>query len=158
MNKVVVEKWIMALALLSLVIGTLACSLDRFDRDIVVTFDGNECLYSGPSDIESGTHMITVKNQTELTGWMRICRADEGKDWQDVLDFEFTPDPNPEGDLYWPTWCQEFPDSSVVNANADHVLYEYKILRDGQYFVIWEKNKPEGAWPCSPLTVRKAAE
>ena len=153
-----VERPSMALALFALVIGALACSVDRFDRDLVVTFDGSECLYSGPSDIETGAHMVTIKNQTELTGWLRICRADEGKVWQDVLDFEFTPDPNPEGDLYWPAWCEEFPVTSFVNANADNVLYEYEFVHEGQYFVIWEKNKPEGAWPCSPLTVREAAE
>ena len=158
MKKKAVEKTRMALVLLTLVIGALACNLDRFNRDIVVTFDGNACLYSGPTEIETGTQMVTVKNQTELTGWLRICRANEGKVWQDVLEFEFTPDPNPEGDLYWPAWCEEFPDSSVVNANADNVLYEYEFLNQGQYFVIWEKNKPEGVWPCSPLTVQKAVE
>jgi hypothetical protein len=154
MKKKVVGKPVMALALLLLAIGASAC---RSDDDIIITFDGNECVFSGPSEVETGTHMITVKNTTELTGWMRICRADEGKVWQDILDFEFTPDPNPEGDLFWPTWCQEFPTSSVANADANHVLHEYKLLNEGQYFVIWEKNKPEGAWPCAPLTVRKAA-
>lgn len=142
----------MGLALLLLALGVSAC---RGNNDIIVTFDGEECIFSGPSDIETGTYMITVKNKTELTGWMRICRPDEGKVWQDVLQFDFTPDP--EGDLVWPTWCQEFPDSSVANANAENVLHEYKLLQEGQHFVIWEKNIPDGAWPCAPLTVRKAA-
>jgi hypothetical protein len=152
MKKKVVKKSVKGLALLFLAIGASAC---RSNDDIIVAFDGNECIYSGPSDVETGSHMITVKNTTELTGWMRICKPDEGKVWQDVLDFDFTP--GPEGDFVWPAWCQEFPDSSVVNADAIHVLHEYKLLHEGQHFVIWETSKPRGALPCALLTVRKAA-
>jgi len=45
------------LTLLSLVIFASACS---GNDNIKVTFDGDECVLSGPSDLETGAHLITA--------------------------------------------------------------------------------------------------
>lgn len=85
-----------------------------------------------------------------------MCRGDKGKVWQDVLDFDFGDDEDTDTDIEWPPWCQGMPGSSVVSAESNQVVYEYKLRFEGQYFVIWEQNEPDAAWPCAPLTVRQA--
>lgn len=141
------------LTLLMLVIFASACS---GNDTIKVTFNGNKCVLTGPSDLETGAHLITVTNSFEFQGWMRIYRGDKGKVWQDVLDFDFRDDEDMDTELEWPPWCQGFPGSSVVSAESNQVIYEYKLRHEGQYFVVWEQNEPDAVWTCAPLTVRKA--
>ncbi len=153
MNKRVVGSIGIVLTLLLLVIFASACS---GNDAIKVTFNGDTCDLSGSSDLETGAHLITVENASELKGWMRICRGDKGKVWQDILDFDFSDDEDTDTNIEWPPWCQGFPGSSVVSAEANQVVYEYKLRFEGQYFVIWEQNEPDAAWPCAALTVQKA--
>jgi hypothetical protein len=153
MNKRAVGSMGIALTLLLLVIFASACS---GNDSIEVTFDGDKCVLSGPSDLETGAHLITVINSSEFQGWMRICRGDKGYVWQDILDFDFRDDADMDTELEWPPWCQGFPSSSVVRADSNQVVYEYKLRHEGQYFVVWEQNEPDAVWPCAPLTVQKA--
>lgn len=153
MNKRAVGPMCIVLTLLMLVIFASACS----GKDTIkVTFDGDKCVLSGSSDLDTGAHLITVENSSEFQGWMRMCRGDKGKVWQDVLDFDFGDDEDTDTDIEWPPWCQGMPGSSVVSAESNQVVYEYKLRFEGQYFVIWEQNEPDAAWPCAPLTVRQA--
>ncbi len=153
MNKRAVGSMGIILLLLMLVIFASACS----GKDTIkVTFDGDDCVLSGSSDLGTGAHRITVENTSQYSGWMRICRGDEGKVWQDVMDYDFGDGEDVDTHIEWPPWCQEFPDSSVVRAEANQVVYEYSLRSEGQYFVIWEQNEPDAAWACSPLTVRQA--
>jgi len=142
------------LTLLLLVIFASACS---GNDNIKVTFDGDECVLSGPSDLETGAHLITVLNSSEYQGWMLICQADKGKVWQDILDFDYDDGADSDTELEWPPWCLGFPSSSVASADSDQVVYEYSLRHEGQYFVVWEQNEPDAVWPCAPLTVRTAA-
>jgi len=57
------------LTLLLLVIFASACS---GNDNIKVTFDGDECVLSGPSDLETGAHLITADSDTELE-WPPWC-------------------------------------------------------------------------------------
>ena len=79
---------------------------------IAVTFDGNECVYSGPSEIEIGAYKITVRNTSGLLGWARICRSDEGYVWQDILNHDFSDDEDADDDIEWPSWCWGRPSES----------------------------------------------
>ena len=154
MNKRAVGSLSILLTLLLLVLLSSGCASDN---TLNVSFDGDECVLSGPSDLETGAHLITVENSSENQGWMRICRGDKGYVWQDILDFDFSDDEDIDTELEWPPWCQGFPASSVASADSNQVVYEYKLTHEGQYFVVWEQNEPDAVWPCAPLTVQDAA-
>ena len=153
MKKNTVVKLGIVVTMLLLFFLSSACASDN---TLKVSFDGNECVLSGPSDLETGAHLIEVQNTSEYQGWMRICRGDDGYIWQDVLDHDFRDDSDVDDDIEWPTWCQGFPSSSVASVESNNVVYEYKLRQEGLYFIIWDQNEPEAAWPCALLTVRKA--
>lgn len=153
MNKRAVGSMGIVLTLLLLVIFASACS---GNDSIKVTFDGNECVLSGSSDLETDVHLITVINSSDFQGRMTICRADKGKVWQDILDFDYGDDADTDSELEWPPWCLGFPGSSVVSEDSNQTAYEYTLRDEGQYFIVWEQNEPDAVWPCAALTVRKA--
>ena len=154
MKKRAVGLMSIALTLLLLVIFTSACS---GNDSIEVTFDGNKCILSGSSDLELGVHQITVINSSDFQGRMTICRADKGKVWQDILDFDYGDDEDMDSELGWPPWCLGFPSVSVISEDSNQVVYEYTLRDEGQYFVVWEQSEPDAVWPCAPLIVEKAA-
>ena len=94
---------------------------------IKVTFDGNKCVLSGHSDLETGAHQISVLNSSEFQGLMLICQADKGKVWQDILDFDYGDGADSDTELEWPPWCLGFPTSSVASEESNQVVYEYNL-------------------------------
>jgi hypothetical protein len=123
------------------------------DDTVKVVFDGEECVLSGPAELETGAHLVDVQNTSESKGWLRICWTREGYTWQDILDFDFTDDEDVDDNIEWPPWCLGNPASSVASADEDSIVYEYKFRHEGMYFFLWEQNDPELAFRCGPLSV-----
>ena len=140
----------LALFAMFLLLAITSCASDT---EIVVSFDGDECIFEGPEEVETGDQIVKKRNTSDLLGWAYFCRVEEGYFWQDTLDFIGVPG----SDSDWPTWCQGFPSSSVVDANSNEVVHEYKLRYEGEYHVIWYQNEPEGFWPCGVFDVIEAA-
>ena len=146
-----------SLSVISLLLISFTVSACAPGDEMTVTFDGDECIYSGPSGIETGTYRITVSNTSGLKGWERICRGNEGYTWEDMLDHDFTDDDDVDDYVEWPSWCMGAPSKSVAESDSSQVVYEYKFRHEGQHFILWEQDNPDAAWRCAPLTVLKAA-
>ena len=120
---------------LFLVLLSTSCTSDT---DIVITFDGNECIFDGPTEVETGDQIVKVRNTSGDIGNLDICRIDEGFVWQDTLDFIG----EPGSEVDWLHYCMGLPSSKVVDADSDEVVYEYKLKFEGEYHVYWKQTAP----------------
>jgi hypothetical protein len=152
MNKSTITTSSIGLILVLLLVLLTGCASDD---SLKVSFDGSECVLSGPAEVEADAHLIDVQNTTEGKGWLRVCWTKEGYTWQDILDFDFTDDEDVDDRIEWPPWCLGNPSSSVASADEDSVVYEYKLRQEGMYFFLWEQDDPEIAFRCGPLSVVK---
>jgi len=67
-----------------------------------LTFDGESCKYSGPTEIKSGSVTTIYLNNSERLSKVAISRLDEGKTVQDVLDYiEEVHNGDPNWTKYW---------------------------------------------------------
>jgi hypothetical protein len=72
-------------------ISLSACICSSKPVTAVLTFDGATCTYEGPEEISSGDMKITLKNSSEYEADIWIVKLDEGRTWQDILDYVGTP-------------------------------------------------------------------
>lgn len=137
-----VASWsIMLVTILALV----SCAPADTDREIVVTFDGQECHYEGPSVVNEGDRIITLNNIAEHDVNLTVTRIDEGKTWQDVLDnLEAFTIGTP------PTWTT-FVRSEVI---SDTPVARKYALTEGIYAILCWSTSPLGGWPAASLEVK----
>ena len=114
---------------------------------IVITFDGNECTVTGPTEIPTGNYPFVWNDLSEEQNsdfW--VCRLLEGKTYQDVLDLQSEP-----GE-YFPkeSWWVHPP--GYYSTTADVWIFIFDEA--GDYF-IFEATK-HNAWMCAPFTVIEA--
>ncbi|MGD2161542.1 MAG: hypothetical protein PVI81_04005 [Anaerolineales bacterium] len=128
------------------------------DPEFEITFDGEECFFTGSPEVQKGKHFVKVRNNSGHQGWMRICRGDDGYVWKDLINHDFRDDEDQDQDIEWPEWCRGFPRSSVASAASDFVIYEYVLRQEGLYFVIWEQNDPDAGWACGLITVEESTD
>jgi len=72
-------------------------------EDLVLTFDGESCQYDGPELILEGEIVIGLNNLTEDGLFFEVQKLDEGKTWQDMLDYFGEPGSKAPGGP--PTWA-----------------------------------------------------
>lgn len=123
----------------------VGCTQSETDKDIVITFDGEECTYDGPSVVDGGEQIITLKNNS---GWevnLDVSRIDEGKTWQDVLDHESGLESG-----HRPAWLT----SVVIGTSPDNPEAREYTLTEGLYSIVCWSSSPHVVWPAAPLEVR----
>ena len=54
---------------------------------LLITFDGKDCTYSGPTEIKSGQVTFIALNNSEGIVQVNMGRHDEGKTVQDMIDY-----------------------------------------------------------------------
>lgn len=57
-------------------------------RVLKLTFDGEQCLYEGPSELSPGEVEIGFENLSAERVWFDFVRLDDDKTIQDVLDYQ----------------------------------------------------------------------
>ena len=72
-------------------------------EDLVLTFDGESCQYDGPEVILEGEIVIVLNNLTEDSVFFEVQKLDEGKTWQDMLDY--LGEPGSKAQAGPPTWA-----------------------------------------------------
>jgi len=139
--------------LLILTIAMLSgCSPRAETRAITLTFDGETCQYDGPSAIPEGEVTIVLNNQSEYEMSLWAARLDEGKTWQDILDYIGQPGSSVE----LPSWAEWRVLASKAPDNPDATVY---TLEKGLYAVncctCGEIAGPRGVWPGAALEVTR---
>ena len=115
-----------------------------------VTFDGNECTLSGPTEIPTGEYRIPLNDQGHGGMYVWIGRVLEGRTWQDALDLQEYPSqwvPAPDWTTKAKITFHEY------DAEIDRTLFTYEFEEAGEYQVWLENKSAMKLWPCAPFTV-----
>ena len=133
-------------AVLSLLTGCTA------SQDIVLTFDGETCRYEGPDVVTEGEVTITLVNETDFEASLWMVKLDEGRTWQELLDYIGPPGTSVEP----PPWSSGNFLASKLPDNPDATVYK---LNEGLYGIccctcneLFKENK--GVWPGAAFEVR----
>ncbi|MFB3098592.1 MAG: hypothetical protein ACE1ZX_00970, partial [Acidimicrobiia bacterium] len=108
---------VIAAAAIVIIVGVVAFAFvandgtdvaDSDSRVVQLTFDGEQCIYEGPSVLSAGEGQVEVvyHNETSEESFFNFVRLDEGRTTQDMLDY--LADPNSSGAPSWTTgvWGQ----------------------------------------------------
>ena len=119
---------------------------------IVVTFDGNECTVSGPTELPTGEHSFLLKDLSGQGQYLYVSRLLDGKTFQDVLDLQSEPGvyyPKPS----WVVYAPRRPTERI--AEGEHV-YTFILNKEGEYAIYLGTSSPSSLWFCAPLKVMEA--
>jgi len=121
------------------------------EKYVVLTFDGETCHYEGPKVVTEGDLAVTLINNTDLDATWWIHRLDEGKTWQDMLDYIGLPG----SDVHPPPWASGGIITAPVSDNPNARVYTLKRgLYAISYCTCYELSGPRGVWPGALLEVR----
>jgi hypothetical protein len=151
--------WAILIMLLLVGCGTPAATPTSgpLPRDVAegieVTFDGNECIVSGPTELSIGEHSFVLKDLSEQNAYLLVSLLHDGKTFQDWLDEQSEP-----GVFARPSWV-EFPSQlgAPKKTNGGEV-WTYILRKEGEHFISVGEDLPDSKrlWFCSPLEVIEA--
>ena len=119
---------------------------------IVVTFDGNDCTVSGPTELPAGEHTFIFIDRSDMRGELWLVYLEDGKTFQDHLDLQSEP-----GEWYpKPPWV--FYDSRVSiesqESNGRRVdSSTWKLDKVGEHTILCYVPSPQMLWFAAPLMV-----
>ena len=121
-------------------------------EEIEVTFDGNECTVSGPTELPMGDHSFVLNDLSEMNAELWVLRLLDGKTFQDLLDERGEPG------MWWPQpgWVgyARHAGGPLKNANGGEV-WTYLVDIEGDYVIMVGEYTPASKriWFCPPLKV-----
>ena len=127
-------------------------------KNIEVTYDGNRCYASGPTELQKGENQFIFKNLTEDNVSLVVDPIRDGHSYQDVVDWagESGKDTHPTG-RDWPDWL-DWGTSTLVAIEKDESTGEELItldfwVRGGAYHISVVNTSTLLYYPCAPLQV-----
>lgn len=145
--RLVVKGWIYLLGLVILV----GCSGSSKEREAVINFDGETVQYQGPVEISPGDMKVTLNNQSEYSLDVFFLELEDGKNWQDMLDYVGIPG----SDVPPPPWVTNSTKMGVAN-DPNAFIYP---LQQGSYAVVLcrcnEILAPTQIWPVTAFEVEE---
>lgn len=121
-------------------------------REVTLKFDAKTCEYEGPEIIREGDLTISLLNESDYDASIWIVRIDDGKTWQDMLDYIGTPGSN----VHPPPWSSG---SIMTTTSPNHLNARIYTLKQGLYAICCctcgEATGPRGVWPGAPLEVKE---
>jgi hypothetical protein len=143
------QKMMIALVVLLLVSGCGTSQPAKKEETIdygELSFDGRECIVSGPAEVPTGEYRIVFNDTSEQPGLqLYVIGLDEGKTIQDLRDRQSEPGHYvPKADwAYYPPrqW-------SAADKDWEHILSEA-----GEYVIYVVSESANFLWFCSQITV-----
>jgi len=124
-------------------------------EEIEVTFDGNECTVSGPTELPIGEHSFILNDLSEMNAELWVLRLRDGKTFQYLLDEQ-----GERGGpgVWWPqpSWVvhARHTGGPLKNANGGEI-WTYVVDIEGDYVIMVGEYRPcsKRIWFCPPLMV-----
>ena len=142
--------------IISLLIVTLLMSACARNAEMIeVTFDGNDCIVTGPTELPAGEHTTIFIDQTDLVAELYLLNLEEGKTTQDILDGQSEP-----GEWYLnPGWV--FYDRRISTdseeSNGERVdTITWDLDKVGEHPIACYVPSPEKMWFVAHLWVVEA--
>ena len=108
----------------------------------MISFDGSECTYEGPTELVNGNWVIEFRDYSTRDVALNVSRIGEGHTWQEVLIAV--------GQHEWPSWLHANVLTKIVPDNQD--AREYSLSEDLYSIVCWDR-KSNDKWPAGSLKV-----
>ena len=112
--------------------------------DFEVTFDGNGCTVSGPTEVPIGDYSFLLNNVSSRRVKLIVAQLLDGHTFQDLVDLQTEP-----GDTYGiePWMSQPF------YYTKDHKIYTVSLDEAGEHAIVISEYKHVGIWHCVPFQV-----
>ena len=119
---------------------------------IVVTFDGNECTVSGPTELPTGEHSFLLKDLSGQRQVLYVGHLLDGKTFQDLLDRQSEP-----GE-YVPkvSWVIHAGKIGTERIAEGELVYTFSLNKEGEHAIYLGAADPLSLWFCAPLKVMEA--
>jgi len=119
---------------------------------IEVTFDGNECTVSGPTELPTGDHSFVLKDLSEQYQALYVSRLLNGKTYQGLLDLQSEP-----GEYYpQPSWVVHKGSKGMRRNAKGEKVYTFSLDKEGKHAIYIGSSSPLSLWFCAPLKVIEA--
>ena len=118
---------------------------------IEVTFDGNECIVTGPTELPTGEHSFLLKDLSGQAQVLYVPHLLDGKTFQDMVDLQSEPG------VYYPkpSWCIHAEATREWIAEGED-LYTFYLNKEGEHAILLGSWYPLSLWFCAPLKVMEA--
>jgi hypothetical protein len=112
--------------------------------DFEVTFDGNGCTVSGPTEVPIGDYSFLFNNTSGRRAKLVVGQLLDGHTFQDLLDLQTEP-----GDTFGiEPWM-----STPFYYTKDHKVYTVSLDEAGEHCTSISEYKHVGIWLCAPFQV-----
>lgn len=157
--KKIVDK-ILLFCITLLIIGIMmtSCANNEAGKELIATFDGNECKLTGLTELPIGEYSILHINTADYWTEFGVRKIlEEGITYQDILDLQPTP-----GTYFFndppPSWKKDFKkDMKFIQVEWDETrggyLYTYSFDSIGEYYTRVLSITEEGYWFCGPIII-----
>jgi hypothetical protein len=129
--------------------------LPEIIAEFEVTFDGNGCTVTGPTELPAGEHTFVFIDRSDIMrGELWLVNLDDGKTFQDHLDGQSEP-----GEWYQkPSWAHydfgftksEYLEDRRVDTST------WKLDKVGEHTSYCYVNSPPKLWVAAPIIVVEA--
>ena len=112
--------------------------------DFEVTFDGNGCTVSGPTEVPIGDYSFLLNNVSGRGVKLIVTQLLDGHTFQDLVDLQTEP-----GDIFGiePWMSQPF------KYTKDRKIYTVSLDEAGEHGIAIGTNNHVGIWLCVPFQV-----
>lgn len=114
---------------------------------MTLTFDGEGCIFDGPTELTPGPVKYTFVNQSNVPAVQNFVEVLEGKTHEDMITHN---GPEPFA-THHPSWSRELGTWWTTKAGASKSWRKY--LEPGSYFMVCGQEQPLLAWNGPWLTV-----
>ncbi|KPK11068.1 MAG: hypothetical protein AMJ56_06790 [Anaerolineae bacterium SG8_19] len=152
MRKIAFSLWII------LAVFLVACTSEP--ETPIVTYVGDGCSYSGPTELQTGLRSIVFKDLSDQNQDLWADRIRDGYTYQDYLDLQ-----NKPGEYFpRPSWIipASIPSEPWVwDESAGARVYTWRFDKPGVYILVVGKDKPISMlslWICGSIQVVEAPD
>ena len=112
--------------------------------DFEVTFDGNGCTVSGPTEVPIGDYSFLLNNTSGRRVKLVVGQLLDGHTFQDLVDLQTEPGDN----FMIESWM-----SKPFYYTKDHKIYTVSLDEAGEHSIAISEYKHVGIWLCVPFQV-----
>ena len=124
-------------------------------QPIEVTFDGDGCTVTGPTELPMGEHQFILRDLTEKNADLCVQYFIDGKTIQDYLDLQS--EPGAYFEYHQNTWAQcAIIRGTEGNESIDGKVYTWLLNEEGEHVILVAGHSPTSVWICAPFWVLEA--
>ena len=154
--------WEILIMLLLVGCGTTAATptptsepLPETVAEFEVTFDGNDCTVTGPTELPAGEHTFIFIDRSDMRGELWLVYLDDGKTFQNHLDLQSKP-----GEWYpKPSWAHYDLRVSLESEELEDRRVDsstWRLDRVGEHTILCYVPYPQKLWFVAPIIVVEA--